>query len=160
MLRDIDKQLILEEMDKAGRHIELKPIDFSPFKILNHYNIFECTMHWYDSDAKECDQCEMCAPPNYCDNCEIWEQWRNSDERLKFNTWIDVYGAGIWGMTQKQCDKFVRRIFEGCIYKDGMWRERLFYYKPEHDPNFIYLFYYNRDRDHYDYWFIFKKIGV
>jgi hypothetical protein len=150
----LDNELIEKEKDRFGYHMELKPISFSPFKILNHYHIFEFTTQWYDSDAPECRTCNReCLISEYC---EAWENWRSSEKRLSFNNWVDVIGQGVWGMSQKECDEKVREIFEREIYKDGSWRERLFYWQPE-DPDQINLFYYNRDRGHYDYWFIFVK---
>lgn len=154
MLRDMDYKLIKEEARKIGfKSNELKQINRSPFKILNHYYVHEFTTHWYDSDPPECDNCkEDCEAID----CAAWENWRGSEKRLLRETWIDVSGKGVWGMTQKQCDTEVRIVFENEIYKDGGWRERLFYIQPD-NLNQIYLYYYNRDRGGYDYWFIFNR---
>lgn len=156
MLREIDKQLIKEEASQFGFGQELTPINFSPFQILNHYDVHEFTEHWYDSQDKECNTCEKCVYPDYCKGCKKWEEWDHSINQLRFNNWVDVWAAGIWNWTQKQVNVLVRNIFEGKIYKDGAWRERLFYYRPN-DSDYIYLFYYNRDREYSDYWFIFKR---
>ena len=152
-MTELDKKLIEKEKDRFGRHMDLKPISFSPYQILNHYHVYEWTTHWYDSDAPECRTCDKkCSTTD----CHVWDKWKDSEKRLSFNNWIDPIGPGIWGATQKQCDKYVREVFEREIYKDGEWRERLFYWQPE-DPDQINLFYYNRDRDHSDYWFVFVK---
>lgn len=77
--------------------------------------------------------------------------------RIEFNNWIEVFGEGIWGMSQQYVDgeaidtlKELQRIN---VKHDG----RFYWYK---DKNEIHIYFYGRDFMDKDYWFIFKRKGA
>ena len=79
-----------------------------------------------------------------------------SKEQLSFNNWIDVEGPGIWNMTQEEVNKRGIKTFKNEILQDNDFEIRTFYYQPPDDKYFN-IFWYNRDRQRFDYWFVFKK---
>lgn len=144
MLTELDHKLITAE------NAALKPVDFSIEHILREYHAYQVTCHWYDSMAPECDGCNN----DDCGACDTWLAWDGSEEQLTHETWVDIWGVGIWGMTQKDMDKFALSLFRE-IFRARGHKERLYYVAPENGD--ICIFYYNRDQERYDYWFIFKK---
>lgn len=164
MLRDIDKELIEQEshrFDTKTIKRWLKPlIDCDIVKsledLLKDYNLHEFTIHWYDSSPKfDNISCDLCEKDISCSECKIWKEWNFSKEQLSFNNWIDVEGPGIWGMTQEECNNRAKEDLEK-ICEDEDFPIRTFYYQPS-DKDYFHIFYYNRDREHCDYWFVFKK---
>jgi len=152
MLRELDLKLIKAE---ENGFFPLKPVNFAIGKVLRKYYAHEITERWYDSMAPECERCEDCQ----CEKCEVWERYRGSEEQLSYANWIDAWGAGIWGMTQQEVDDFAKELLTKHITKDKGHKERLFY-STTSDPNQLIIFYYNRDRQGSDYWFIFQKKGT
>ena len=163
MLIDLDKKLIEREshrFDTKERKTWLKPILESPIKefddLFKIYNLYEFTMHWYDSSPRfkkiSCDLCEN----KICNKCQIWKKWDGSEEQLTFNNWIDVEGPGIWGMDQKEVNERGIKTFKNEIIPDEDFKIRTFYYQPPDDKYFN-IFWYNRDRQRFDYWFVFKR---
>lgn len=160
MLTEMDKRLIQKEQeDEHFKCFEpLLPLlhPSCPVKTIEelfaNYHIHETTQHWYDSDPNECHNCKR----RECRNCTIWKKWEYSEKRLSFNNWIDVYGPGIWDMSQEESDKQAEGILTEAI-KNINNAERLFFTQPKDDKNYFYIFYYNRDRKFCDWWFIFKK---
>jgi hypothetical protein len=164
MLRDIDKELIERESHRFDTKNEkhwLKPlIDCDIVKsledLLENYNIHEFTTHWYDSSPKfDNISCDLCKRDISCSKCKIWKEWNFSKEQLSFNNWIDVEGPGIWDDTQETANKRIEEIFNEILY-DKEFKIRAYYYQPPEDKYF-HIFYYNRDREHFDYWFVFKR---
>ena len=164
MLRELDLKLIKKEshrFDTKEVKAWLLPLDMCPYvrglkELFDKYNLHEFTIHWYDSSPKfnniSCDLCEKYIP---CPRCEIWKKWNFSKEQLSFNSWTDVEGPGIWDMSQEQCNKRAKERLEIiCGEKDSSIRT--FYYQTP-DKNYFYIFYYNRDKEHFDYWFVFEK---
>lgn len=165
MLTELDKKLIEQESHRFDTKNEkhwLKPlIDCDIVKsledLLENYNLYEFTMHWYDSSPRfDKISCDFCEDIRACDECQIWEDWNGSEEQLTFNSWIDVEGPGIWGVTQEEVNKRVIKIFENEILPDNDFKIRTFYYQPS-DNKYFYIFWYNRDRERFDYWFVFEK---
>lgn len=162
MLTELDKELIERESHrfdtKTVKHW-LKPlincdIIKSLEDLLENYNLHEFTIHWYDSsprfDKISCDLCESDTP---CSKCEIWKEWSFSKEQLSFNNWTDVESPGTEMMSQEECNKRAKDRLE-IIHKDKDFSIRTFYYCYK---NYFNIFYYNRDREQFDYWFVFEK---
>ena len=158
MLTDLDKKLIEREahrFDTKNAKRWLKPITECPIDyddVINNYNLHEFTMHWYDAGPRH-EKCHHCKKS--CDDCKIWLEWKGSEAQLSFNNWIDVEGPGIWDMTQEECNERTILTFEE-MFNNGGFNERTFYYQPPIKKLFD-IFYYNRDRNGCDYWFIFEK---
>lgn len=163
MLTDLDKKLIEQESHRFDTEEEkkwLKPILEGPIKtfddLFKMYNLHEFTMHWYDGSPRFVKiSCDLCEDKN-CNKCQIWKDWDGSEEQLTFNNWIDVEGPGIWGMSQKEVNKRGIETFENEILQDIDFEIRTFYYQPP-DDKYFHIFWYNRDRQRFDYWFIFER---
>ena len=160
MLTDLDKKLIERESHRFDtkevktwlKHLKECPITYE--QLFKNYNLHEFTIHWYDSmprfDNISCDLCDR-----NCDKCSIWKEWNGSEKQLTYNNWIDVEGPGIWGISQKECNNLAKRRIDR-ILEDRDFDLRFYYYQPP-DENYIHFFWYNRDRERFDYWFVFKK---
>lgn len=161
MLTDLDRKLIEQESHRFDtkeikrwlRCLEECPITYD--ELFEKYNLHEFTIHWYDSSPRfDNILCDLCDDKN-CDKCPIWNEWNGSENQLTYNTWIDVEGPGIWGMSQKECNNLAKRRINR-ILEDRDFDLRFYYYQPS-DENYIHFFWYNRDRERFDYWFIFEK---
>lgn len=161
MLTELDLKLIEKEKHRFDNKFikrDLFPIETCPMTyqdVLQKYDLYEHTEHWYDSgvDRYEEGECKNCE--NDCQKCKKYQTWDKSEAQLSFNNWIDVWGPGIWGMTQRECNNMVRELFENTILKDPECNERLFWYQPL-EKEYFHIFYYNRDKKYKDWWFVFK----
>ena len=165
MLTEMDKRLIAKE-EKRFPNIEklISLLDSSnPIKsieeLFENYNVQETTQHWYDGSPRFNDgtiKCDLCEDKK-CNNCEVWEKWNKSEKQLSFNNWIDVYGPDIWGMSQEECDEQAKEILTKALSKKENL-DRLFFVNNTIDTIEYYsIFYYNRDREYFDWWFVFKR---
>ena len=161
MLTNLDKKLIEQESHRFDtkkvkrwlKCLEECPITYD--ELFEKYNLHEFTIHWYDSGPRFSNiSCDLCDDKN-CNKCSIWKEWDGSKKQLTYNTWIDVEGPGIWGMSQKECNNLVKKRIDR-ILKDEDFDLRFYYYQPP-DENYINFFWYNRDRERFDYWFIFER---
>ena len=59
-------------------------------------------------------------------------------------------------MNQKEVNERGIKTFENEIIPDKDFEIRTFYYQPPDDKYFN-IFWYNRDRQRFDYWFVFEK---
>ena len=85
---------------------------------------------------------------------KIYEEYKNSERRLNFNNWQDPYREGIWGMSQERVDKLARDTFKSIQRFNVSKKDRLYIsYKDDE----IRIYFYGRDFDELDYWFVFKK---
>lgn len=84
----------------------------------------------------------------------IYKEYNNSERKITFNNWIEVYGDGIWGMSQdKVNDVIMKNIKEfKSKYKEEL-KDRV-YYSQKDDIIRVYL--YGRDCS-VDWWIIYKK---
>jgi hypothetical protein len=161
MLTKLDKKLIEQESHRFDtkevktwlKHLEECPITYE--QLFENYNLHEFTIHWYDSmprfDNISCDLCDR-----NCDKCPTWEKWQGSEKQLSFNNWIDVEGPGMWGMTQEECNRAAKERFKQNILQDKEFYQRTYFYQPPEEKH-LNIFWYNRDRKNFDYWFVFKK---
>lgn len=164
MLTEMDKRLIIKEEKRFPSIDKLLPLldESNPVKnieeLFKNYQVHEITQHWYDGGPRFMRiQCDLCEDKD-CDNCKIWHEWVGSEEQLSYNNWIDVSGPGIWEMTQEECNLQAKQILsEALTKKENI--ERLFFVKPKEENEYYSIFYYNRDRLVYDWWFIFRRIN-
>lgn len=155
MLRELDLKLI--EKEKERLHIkELFPLyNCSLETLLKEYTPIEYTVHFYDSEPQKCNNCDL---PFSCKECDVYKMWDGSEEQLSFNNWIDFWAPGQWGMTQESMEEEIDKIFKNEILHNKESIGRTFFYKgTKKDKDFICIFYYNRDRERADYWFVFEK---
>ena len=153
-------------------------------KLLNHYYCVEMCENWYDSEpnideyisdmaymykfgtngkvytkdyikekynkeytVEEAKKCNIKSN-------KIYEEYKNSERRLNFNNWQDPYREGIWGMSQERVDKLARDTFKSIQRFNVSKKDRLYIsYKDDE----IRIYFYGRDFDELDYWFVFKK---
>lgn len=151
MLSDFNLQMV-KEVEKQF-NLSFKSFNLNKNIIKNlfkNYQSEEITIDFYDSSPPQCEECEELN----CENCEIYEAWFKSEERLKFNNWIDVFGPDIWDYNQEDSDKFARNLLLE-VLKDKEKNDRLFI---AYKDNSLILYYYNRDRKECcDYGFVFEK---
>jgi len=173
--RDTKRGYIYHKFDLHNKFID---------KLLNHYYCVEMCKNWYDSEPnideyisdmaymykfgtngkvhtkdyikekynKEytIEEAKKC---NIKSN-KIYEEYKNSERRLNFNNWQDSYGEGTWGMSQKEVDKLAYDTFKSIQRFNVSKKDRLYIsYKDDE----IRIYFYGRDFDELDYWFIFKK---
>lgn len=173
--RDIDNGYIYHKFNLHNKFID---------KLLNHYYCHEMCENWYDSepnvdeyisdmaymykfgtDDKVCtkeyikekynvnytiEEAKRCA----IEYNRIYKEYNNSERRLTFNNWQDPYGEGIWNMSQKQVDQMAYDTFKS-IQKFNVSKKDRLYISYKNDE--IRIYFYGRDFDELDYWFIFKK---
>jgi hypothetical protein len=173
--RDINNGYIYHKFNLHNKFID---------KLLNHYYCVEMCENWYDSEpnideyisdmaymykygtagkiyTKEyikekyninytIEEAKRCS----IERDKIYKEHNNSERRLTFNNWQDPCGEGIWGMSQKQVDKIVYNIFKS-IQKFKVSKKDRLYISYKNDE--IRIYFYGRDFNELDYWFIFKK---
>ena len=151
MLSDFNLQMVKEVEKQFNLSFKSFNLNKNIIKdLFKNYQSKEITIDFYDSSPPQCKECEELN----CKNCEIYEAWFKSEERLKFNSWVDVFGPGIWDCDQENSDKFAKDLLLE-ILKDKEKDDRLFV---AYKDNSLILYYYNRDRKECcDYGFVFKK---
>lgn len=117
--------------------------------LFNHYNVWECTIHYYDSEPEL---------PEDCDEEEFEKIWKQLVEdyepkRITMCNWIDAVGPGIWGMTQQETNKRSKEVIKRLRGQISM-KDRL-YYSNIGDKALIYF--YGRDVLKHDLWFVFRR---
>lgn len=150
MLRDMDYRLIESEMKRHNvEYIEEMELTYNYImELFKHYDVHEYTSHFYDGMPDQCDECEK----DSCDSCNVYKDYCGTEDQLSRETWVDVWGAGIWGESQRSVNNRVKAILLDILYNDDDKMDRLWINK---ENNYVNLFYYNRDR-HSDNWFVFK----
>ena len=158
MLRDLDYKLIeREEKIFSTNKVKVKLIPILECDkiqgindLFSKYNLLELSLHFYDASPEICDNCKKIE----CSTCPTWEKYQGTEAQLSFNNYTDVYGPGIWKMDQKRSNEMAKSYLQN-ISKDEDFSIRTFYYEPNKDE--FNIFYYNRDREFCDYWFVFKR---
>jgi len=152
MLSDFNLQMV-KEVEKQF-NLSFKSFNLNKNIIKNlfkNYQSKEITIDFYDSSPPQCKECEQLN----CENCELYEAWFKSEERLKFNNWVDIFGPGIWDYDQEDSNKFAKNLLLEILKEDKEKDDRLFI---AYKNNSLILYYYNRDRKECcDYGFVFKK---
>ena len=142
-------------------------------KLLNHYYCHEFTEHFYDSepevdnelnkkdykyeflDCSDCTKEELEDLKNaHKEVCKIYDEYYHSERRISFCNWIEVWGYGIWGMSQRQVDQVVHERLRDILKLNFSKKDRLYYAK---NDEYFMIYFYGRDLIEEDYWFIMKK---
>lgn len=173
--RDIDNGYIYHKFNLLNKFID---------KLLNYYYCVEMCKNWYDSkpnideyisdmaymykigtDGKiytkeyikekyninyTIEEAKKCS----IERDKIYKKYNNSERRLTFNNCQDPYGEGIWGMSQKEVDKLAYDTFKSIQRFNISKKDRLYI---SHKDDEIRIYFYGRDFNELDYWFIFKK---
>lgn len=173
--RDIDNGYIYHKINLHNKFID---------KLLNHYYCHEMCENWYDSEpyvdeyisdmsymykfgtdgkfhTKEyikekynvdytIEEAKRCS----IEHDKIYEEYKNSERRLTFSNWQDPYSEGFWEMSQKKVDKLAWVTLKS-IQKFNVSKKDRLYVACKDDE--IRIYFYGRDFNELDYWFIFKK---
>lgn len=179
---NIRKDLIKKELDRdVNVGLSFKKITLSNKfidRLFNHYYCHEMCENWYDNEP-DYDDLEFDKYMtynsilkgeyyNYCeDNKEypieelkqayinILQQRREYEpKRIEFNNWIEVFGEGIWHMSQHRVDEAARYILEEIKKSNVSLKDRLYFSKKD---NMIVMYFYGRDFMYTDYWIVFMK---
>lgn len=172
---DIERGYIYHKFNLHNKFID---------KLLNHYYCHEMCKNWYDSEpnideyisdmaymyeygingkiyTKEyikekynidytIEEAKRCA----IEYNRIYKEYNNSERRLTSNNWQDPYGEGIWGMSQKRVDQLVYDTFKSIQKFNISKKDRLYI---SYKNGEIRIYFYGRDFNKLDHWFIFKK---
>lgn len=156
--RCIRQDLITKELDIHGIHFYQQKLSNRFLNwLFRHYKTHEFTIHFYDSEPKLRDDIKFDDP--WWESSEgieyEYSQFRNHEEhRMVFNNWIDVFGEGIWGWTQKEVDRFARENLNAV--RDWPVKKKGRIYCGIKD-DFIFIYCYGRDFLGEDLWFIMHK---
>lgn len=178
-LTDFDKELIQKELDKNFNGAEfkyVKPSNRWLDWLFNHYYLHEMCENFYDreltyeemgGEEKYNMYCDFAFNTHSCEESHTREEMKQAyfdvlklfedhePARKSFCNWQEVYGEGIWGMSQKRCDEIAKERLK-IIRKYGKIADRFFVRQTD---KVIYIFFYGRDF-YIDYWMIFAKNGV
>ena len=178
----IRKDLIQKELDKDVNddftYKRLKLSNKFIDKLFNHYYCHEMCEFFYDYEP-DYDELEFDKYMTYCsilegeyiNYCEdekeypteelrqayinILQQRRDYEsKRIEFNNWIEVFGKGIWGMSQYRVDEAARDTLKEIKKSRVSLKDRIYYAEKDEQ---IRIYFYGRDFMWADYWFIFMK---
>lgn len=119
--------------------------------LFNHYNVGEYTIHFYDSEPE--------PPEDYDFNdAEFDKKWKQmvqdyEPERMIKCNWIDVFGPGIWHMTQRETNKLSKEVLKEIRGRISI-KDRLYYANTGDDAL---IYFYGRDMFRHDLWFVFRR---
>ena len=138
-------ELIKEECQVLKNYSEIKLTSKFISWLFNQYEVFQYTVNFYDAEPSE----EEKQQPDF-----DWEQFENT-KRMVFNNWVDIFGSGIWDMTQKEVDQSARSVLKE-FRKSGHLKGRCWMAKSN---KMLHLFCYGRDIHKYDLHFIMVPRG-
>lgn len=147
---DYDDEEFNMYMDYLYIHKQIEPSGVSFFNtILNLEEIQEKQEDFrYSKEPHTFEELET-AYKNVLKQREEYEE-----HRLNFNNWIEPYFAGNWGMTQNTVDKIARRIIKSVKRAPVSYNGRLFISEKD---GYIYIYYFGRDYNQADYWFVMQR---
>jgi len=163
-MENIRKDLIDKELKRGNKssqfHYQKLSNKFLDW-LFRHYYILELTEHFYDSEPDIPVEWQERNETGYIwDDKEFRKLWRklceeHEEKRIQFCNWIEVFGRGIWFMSQKTVDKiskdYLKRIRSVPIKR----RKERIYLAQEKD--YIFIYWYCRDIEKIDIWWIMKK---
>lgn len=92
---------------------------------------------------------------------EISQLWFDDPEGgLNFNNWVDAYGKGIWGMTQKETDEYARKIVRDFSHLTRRPSQKVIpraFTKVHEEGKAFCVYLYMRDKEACDYHILFVK---
>ena len=179
---NIRKDLIQKELDKdindGFTYKKLKLSNKLIDRLFNHYYCHEMCEFYYDyePDYDELEHDKYMTYDsilrgdyyNYCEDekeypieelkqayINILQQRRDYEsKRIEFNNWIEVFGEGIWHMSQHRVDEAAKDTLTEIKKSGASLKDRLYYAKKDDQ---IRIYFYGRDFMYTDYWFIFIK---
>ena len=166
--KNVDKDLINAELNrcrdlrgcKKDKKVKLSNRFIS--WLFNKYELVEFTIHFYDSepefDYDENDDGWNYKPPSYT-NMEWYKLWRDHEyKRIRFCNFTDVFGPGIWGISDKDNKELVINNLKFFRSLPDSKADRVYVYDSYKDNNeFINIYCYGRDIDGTDLWLVMKK---
>ena len=179
MLKEIDIELIKEELSHDKKdfgweyHYE-KPSNRFIDKLLNHYYLHEMCENFYDTEPDYDDDLyekyyqyehhyasipkdQLTEYRNAHNQILKLREEYDKKDRLTYCNWQEPYAEGIWGYTQKKCDRIAAKTLKLIRKKYGKnLRDRFFVTCNTVDgKKMIRIYFYGRDIIEMDYWFIF-----
>lgn len=110
--------------------------------LFHHYQVLEFTIHYYDAD------------PDYEFAKDLTTE-EFEEKRLTYNTWVDVFGPGIWDMSQKQVDGYAKWNLDW-FRRSGHLAGRCWL---GYNDKMLHLYCYGRDIHEYDLYFVMLPRG-
>lgn len=137
MLREMDYRLIESEMKRHNvEYIEELELTYDYIlELFKHYDVSEYTNHFYDRMPDQCDECEE----DSCDGCNVYKDYCGTEDQLSCESWVDVWGAGIWGESQQDVNNRVKAILLDILYNDDDKMDRLWIKKRKRLCEYILL---------------------
>ena len=155
----------------------LNPTNSFIEKLYNHYYTEEFLENYFDSEPEIKDeklkQNHMIYDLGYnknswteaetikykaaYDEVERIKKEFSEHEKLEKLCWCEVYGEGIWHMSQKKVDEVSYKRLRWVKRNTVSYKDRIYYAKTE---NRILIYYYGRDRDdiaNCDFWWTFYR---
>lgn len=121
--------------------------------LFRHYYTVEMCENFYDSSPNS----DNINWDNLEDRKKYKELEREYEQtRLEFCNWQDPWGDGIWNMTQENVDAFSRLYLKYLKKSSISLKGRLFFAQKDDE---IRIYWYGRDFDYLDIWWIFKEKG-
>ena len=168
--KNVDKDLINAELNRCREGCECSPIKKVKLSnrfiswLFNKYELVEFTIHFYDSEPEfdyDEDDGWNYKPHNYT-NMEWYKLWRDHEyKRIRFCNFTDVFGPGIWGISDKDNKELVINNLKFFRSLPDSKADRVYVYDSYKNNNeFINIYCYGRDIDGTDLWLVMKKKPV
>ena len=105
----MNKKIIEAEKNKFKKlnDIELKESKLTEQiveSIFSNYNCTELSTHYYDLDPPECKKCKKSS----CYPCEFYDNYKNSEKRFNYCTWIDLITPEVCEISQNTMNKLIK----------------------------------------------------
>lgn len=111
--------------------------------LFRHYELHEGCINFFDEETVPADENGAARPPI------TW------DERMEFNNWQDLFGRGIWGMSQREAENAAKREMND-FRKAGHLAGRCWIGKREwNGQEYLHVYLYGRDIHEFDLHFLF-----
>ena len=169
--KNVDKDLINAELNRCRDRRGCSPVKKVKLSnrfiswLFNKYDLVEFTIHFYDGEPEfnydeDYDGWDY-KPPSYT-NIEWYNLQRDHEYyRIKQCFYIDVFGAGIWGLSDKDNKEIVVDALKSFRSLPDSKADRVYVYDSYKNNNeFINIYCYGRDIEGADYWLTMKKKPV
>ena len=149
--REIRPDLIEKELTRVRDDLEWipmkRPSNRSLDRLFRRYTIVELAEMWYDSEP-DIDYEHLTREQQY-PLIRAYEE-----RRIQFNNWIDIYGPGIWGTSQKEVDSLAKHYLKSIRNYPVKKKGRLFVGR---DQQMMYIYWYGRDFAGLDLWWTLTR---
>ena len=169
--KNVDKDLINAELNRCREGMECSSVRKVKLSnrfiswLFNKYELVEFTVYFYESVPEFYYGGDNCnwdyKPPSYT-NMELYKLWRDHEyKRIRFCNFTDVFGPGIWGLSDKDNKELVINNLKSFRSLPDSKADRVYVYDSYKNNNeFINIYCYGRDIEGADYWLIMKKKPV